>query len=262
MGRCRTRAAAIAAALAFGMAGCGGASGGPSVALQAADDGPGVDGKDGEDGTSRGGDGGDGRDATPTVDEAFAKAPEKLRACLTRNDEVVPWRDGDVTESTGWHKQGRQSAHVRIMRALEKRLGIVEDSLAEVRAGFLGYDLDPVGNRLIMQVDPDLIHIVEFRRWVSGVADRANESARVRGPELTVTVQKGCFSARQVAAIIAFPREHTERNGMQSLSSKVQLDGRVHAWFADEAGALATQRKFGAVLAAHYPNGPAYRFYL
>lgn len=47
MRTCRTRAAAIAAVLAFAMTGCGGpgGAGGETVALQAVDDTPGVDGE-------------------------------------------------------------------------------------------------------------------------------------------------------------------------------------------------------------------------
>lgn len=142
---------------------------------------------------------------------------------------MTPRREAGVTESTDWHQQGRQSAHERIKWAVDRRLGLIEDSLVEVRAGFLGYELDRVGNRLIMQLDPGVIDIAVFRRRVTGVAHRANESAHVRGPKLTITVQKGCFGVEKVAALIAFPRENKDRNGMQWLHSQVQLDGRIHA---------------------------------
>ena len=262
--RC-TRAAAIAAALTFAMAGCGGPGDavGGTVALQAADDTPGGDGVDGENGTSPGGDGGDGGDAHAGVgaDASMAKASKRLRACLTRNDAVVPWRDSGVMQSTGWDAQHRQAAHVRIKQAVDKRLGLTEGGLEAVRVGFLGYELDPVGSRLIMQLDPSLIDVAEFRRWIDGVARRANDAEHVRAPKLGVTVLEGCFPAREVAALISFPRENADRNGMEWLISHVQLDGRIHAGFTDEAGALATQRRFGPVLAAHYPGGPTHKYH-
>lgn len=216
MRTCRARAAAIAAVLTFAMSACGGTGG--AVALQEAADAPGADGADREDG----GDAASGVEA----DASVAKVPKKLQACLTRNDEVVPWRDPDVRQSTKWAEQRRQAAHERLKRAVDKRLGLTESGLEAVRAGFLGYELDPVGNRLIMQLDPSLIDVAEFRRWVDGAARRANDAARVRGPKLTVTVQKGCFTARKAAALISFPRENTDRNGMEWMISHVQ--GRTH----------------------------------
>lgn len=159
-------------------------------------------------------------------------------------------------KSARWDEQHRQAAHEKIEGAVDKRLGLSESGLDSVRAGFLGYELDPVGNRLIMQLDPSLIDVAKFRVWVDGVARRANDAARVRGPKLGVTVQEGCFSAKEIAALISFPRENTDRNGMKWMISHVQLDGRIHVGFDDKAGALATQRRFGHVLAAHYPGGP------
>jgi hypothetical protein len=282
MNTCRTRIATFATLSALVLAGCGpqgggGDASGGTVALQAAEDTRVGNGADGADATSSGGDGEDGADGTSRggagddrgevslsedLDPAVGEAPKRLRACLTRNDEVVPWSDDGVTKSTGWHRQHRQDAHVRIKNAVDKRLGVSEDGLAAVQAGFLGYALDPIGSRLIMQLDPDLIDIDEFRDWVRGVARKANQAADVKGSKLTVTVQAGCFSAREVAALIRFPRETTHRSGMTSMISNVQLDGRIHAAFADAPGAIALQKRFGPVLAAHYPGGPTYRFHL
>src|SRR5687768_16900928 len=41
-----------------------------------------------------------------------AKAPRALRACMTRNDDVIAWVDTEIMEETRWHAQGRQEAHV------------------------------------------------------------------------------------------------------------------------------------------------------
>ena len=254
----RRACAALVIAASLGLAGCGDAEpGGGAVDLQAADGGPGTaeggDGGKGGHGGAGGTDGADGEPGRPSVDadaDVVASAPDALRACLTRNDAVVPWRTNhDRPEMKSWRSQQRQAAHERVKRAVDRRLRLndVEDRTG-VSTGFLGYDLDPVGNRLIMQVDPALIDVADFQRWVDGVAVKANEAAKVRGPRLTVTVQEGCFTVAEFRGL----RATMLRERRFSVILGVALDGRVHAGFCGAEGrayAEDLQRRVGPILA-------------
>jgi hypothetical protein len=118
---------------------------------------------------------------------SVAQAPTAVRACITRNNGVQ--QDAD----RAWHKQGRQHSHVTIINAVYRRLGVKAGYGGRrndlVLHGFLGYGFDVGDHRLIMQVDPRLIEVTEFRRWVNGVAERASVG-RYRRSRLRVTVQR------------------------------------------------------------------------
>jgi hypothetical protein len=106
-----------------------------------------------------------------------------------------------------------------------------------------------------MWLDPTLIDLPEFRRWIAGVAERANTAAGVRGHRLTVTVQKSCFSAREVTDLKAYLKRTFGTSSVSRVYGNVQLDNRIHAWFNDRDKAFAIQRRFGPVLAAHVDAG-------
>lgn len=248
-------------ALAAGLSACAASGEGEAsdtaVAIQGAVDGPDQDGVDGADGDSQGGEGGDGGDAIapPAIDDVVVKAPAQLRACMTRNRDVVRWAP-ELMRSTGWDAQGRQAAHGMIVLAVRQRLGVYSrfdgnggPKRELVMSGLLGYALDPVGNRLIMQVDPSIVDLPKFQIWVTGVAREANRSVGVRGPQLTVTVQKGCFSARNIVAAREYANANAVRLQLSWLHSWVELDGRIRMAFVDRATADGVQRRLGPVAA-------------
>jgi hypothetical protein len=183
---------------------------------------------------------------------AVASAPAALRACMTRNDDVISWRtSGDLLDKTRWRADHRQDAHARIIRGVHKHLRETRIKTGRrVWSGFMGYDLDPANYRLIMLVDPRVLDIREFRTMVRAVAKKANRDAHVKGRNLTVTTQKGCFSAAEVNRLRAALREN-RRVGIM-FDAGVKLDGRYYAGFCGDAGrayARKLQRERGPVLA-------------
>jgi hypothetical protein len=165
---------------------------------------------------------------------AVSRAPAALQKCLTRNDDVQEETD------KAWHTQGRQQSHITIIKAVYRRIGVQHEYGGrrndKVLKGFLGYGFDVRNHRLIMQLDPALIDIPEFRRWVNGVAKRASVGRSPRS-RLTVTVQRGCFSAKQ----------------LDGLRKKLDKDGRWDARSGTSASAeprtRRTRSSFNAALA-------------
>lgn len=188
-----------------------------------------------------------------SADMTGASAQE--RACITRNRDVVPWNAAVMAE-TGWDTEHRQAAHRQVINAVHSRLGIyskfrgLTDKDAYVMSGLLGYALDPVGSRLIMLLDPAIVDVPEFRRWVAKVARQANKDADVVGRPLTVTVQEGCFSAREIVAATSYVRENDVRLQSSMEASRVGLDGRLRMGFVDQAAVAEAQRQLGPVIAA------------
>jgi hypothetical protein len=116
--------------------------------------------------------------------------------------------------------------------------------------GFLSYTVDTPGSRLVMLVDPDLIGVREFRRWVTGVAREANRAVKVRGEPVTVTVQEACFPAAQVETMRQYFLKHREHH--QGFGNSAGLDGRFHIDLEDRAYGERLQKRFGPVLAVGY----------
>jgi hypothetical protein len=153
---------------------------------------------------------------------------------MTRNRDVVEWRESDLMKTTGWEAQRRQATHEQIIQAVYQRLGVysifggprsTEDDV--IMSGLLGYDLDPVGSRLIILLDPAIVDVPEFRRWVAEVARRANADVGARGRQLGVTVQEGCFSAREIQAAKKYVRSNVKRLQLSQMEGWVRLDGRL-----------------------------------
>ena len=244
------RTAALAAVLALA-AGCGGPQ--STVAVESAAGGPrpgptatGAAGQAGTPGGTEGA-GGAGATAGPAAETGSGATPAQL-ACIHRNDDVVPWREyvepGDL-----WHRQHAQEAHKLIFQAVRSHLKAdVRDESKNadklLTNGFEGYDLDIVGRRLIMMVDPDLIDPVAFGRWVSRYAVGANKDAKVRGRPVTVTVQSACFPVREVEQIRTYLHQHWDDLDLGSMDGTVFLDGRVHGYFCDQDAGHRLQRRF------------------
>lgn len=123
---------------------------------------------------------------------------------MTRNDNVIVWHATEIMEQTRWHARGRQDAHMRVLRAVQRHLREFRQQtrIPDHRDGFLGYDLDPANSRLIMQIDPTVLDRGAFRRMVDAAAHKANRRAKVKGTPLTVTVQNGCFPAAEIARVL------------------------------------------------------------
>ena len=242
----RRAGAALALAAALGLGGCDGAvPGDAAVALKTTDGEPGdalVDGA--------------------LDDEALASAPEPVRACLTRNDDVMPVRNDREAFGT-WHVTAREGAIDEIVRLVDervardhrKRVGTKRSGFpTDIAEGFLGYDLDFRGSRLIMQVDPAVIAIPGFQRWADGVARTANREFEVPDPAVGVTVQPGCFSVDEIGRLQSRLAGDKRVGGF---SGTVALDGRIHAAFCtseQRAYAAGLQREVGPILAVD--SGP------
>jgi hypothetical protein len=189
---------------------------------------------------------------TPAQEDTLADATPEQRACIHRNDDVVPWTSAhEATRS--WDERGAQRAHQQIMKAMRKRFHTRGGSSFEITNGLLGYGLDTANSRLIMLADPDIIDLAEFRRWTAALAVRANKAAKVRGEPVTVTIQPGCFSAAKTIDVLY----RGTNSGAAGFAGQVSLDGRLH-FFAHPRQRAAVQQfraRHGPIVAVR-PCGP------
>lgn len=219
----RACAAAALAGVALGAAGCGG-SGGEAVAgavvLPAAQDVPGP--------------------ADPGPGDVVAKAPPALRACLTRNDGV---------REAGFWPRRRHAAKARIRGAVDRRLGVrVPGADEQMRRGLISFRTAADRVTIFVALDPAVVDVTAFRRWVPGIARRANAAAGVRGTPVRVVVQQGCFPA---ATYLRADHALWEPGvGTSMTEPEPGLDGRIVAGFcpADRAEGQAAQRRFGPIV--------------
>jgi hypothetical protein len=175
-----------------------------------------------------------------------AAASAAVRACIHRNDKVSHGYD------VAWHKEGRQRSYTMLMTEVFDHLGIEHEGSGrrndKILNGLLTYDSDHVRHRVILQIDPAVIGIKPFRRWVKAVAVQVSEGRSPRS-RVTVTVQRGCFSAK---GIDRARKQVDKPRRWDSRSNTVDLDGRLHVSYCgaeNVAYAIKLQRRVGPVLA-------------